>query len=49
VGVVRLLNAELNSFRAVSRKDAERKSFRELNATGARDREHGPANTKESN
>jgi hypothetical protein len=46
VGVVRLLNAELNSFRAVSRKDVERKSFRELNATRARDREHGPANTK---
>jgi hypothetical protein len=46
VGVVRLLNAELNSFPAVSRKDVVRKSFGELNATRARDREHGPANTE---
>jgi hypothetical protein len=46
VGVVRLLNAQLNSFPAVSRKDVVRKSFGELNATRAREREHGPVNTK---
>jgi hypothetical protein len=46
VGVVRLLNAELNSFPAVSRKYVVRKSFGELNATRAREREHGPVNTK---
>jgi hypothetical protein len=40
VGVVRLLNAELNSFPAVSRKDVVRKSFGELNAARARGREH---------
>ena len=46
MGVVRLLNGELNSFPAVSRKDVMRKSFGELNATRARDREHGPVNMK---
>ena len=46
MGVVRLLNAEVNSFPALSRQDVARKSFGELNATRARDREHGPANMK---